>query len=327
MKIYAGYLSSTFKLFNYLNLKMGARYEYTNVTIDFPNTSIPAYGTFVPSVVLSHDFAKNKSLKLAYGKRIERPGYRELNPFINLSDPYNISTGNPLLKPEVGNNFELGYNTSFKKGGNINVSLIERINTHDVKQITVFHPEYQIGDSTYNNVSVSTNQNIGSEYNSGINLSGSFPITSKLNVRGNLMVTHRYIVSSVTGNESTGLRTRFNMNATYQLPKDLVLEVFGFYSSAFKNIQGRNPQFFIYNFAFRKLFLDKKASIGFTATNPFNKYIKQVTTVSTDSYTSSTLRQLQLRSFGISFSYKFGKMEFSKNNKNKEEDDNSYMNN
>ena len=130
----------TFKLFNFLNVKAGARYEYTDVNIDFPNTSVPAYGTFVPSVVLSHDFSKTQSLKLAYGKRIERPEYRELNPFINLSDPYNISTGNPLLKPEIGNNFELGYSNTFKKGGNIYISLIERINTQDVKQVTTFYP-------------------------------------------------------------------------------------------------------------------------------------------------------------------------------------------
>src|SRR5450759_4625194 len=284
MKIYAGYLSGTFKLFNYLNVKAGARYEYTDVKIDFPNTSVPAYGTLVPSVFLSHDFNKTQSLKLAYGKRIERPEYRELNPFINLSDPYNITIGNPLLKPEIGNNFELGYNSTFKKGGNIYISLIERINTHDVKQITTFYPNYLIGDSIYTNVSVTNRQNVGEEYNSGISASGSYPITTKLNIRVNLMVTHRYSVSNLsTGNLSTGFRSRFNLNATYQLPKELVLELFGFYSSATRNIQGKTPQFFIYTFALRKLFWDKKASFGFTATNPFSKYVRQVTTISTDS--------------------------------------------
>ena len=325
MKIYAGYLSGNFKLFNYLNIKAGARYEYTDVKIDFPNTSIPAYGTLVPSVVLSHDFNKSQSLKLAYSKRIERPEYRELNPFINLSDPYNITTGNPLLKPEIGNNFELGYSSTFKKGGNIYISLIERINTHDVKQVTTFYPAYLIGDSTYTNVSVSSNQNIGEEYNSGISVSGSYPITTKLNMRGNLMVTQRYTISNLTtGNQSTGFRARLNLNATYQLPKDLVFELFGFYSSASQNIQGKSPQFFIYTFALRKMFWNKKASLGFTATNPFSKYVRQLTTISTESYTSTNIRQMPLRSFGISFMYKFGKLEFSKS---KEEEDNNFLNN
>jgi len=327
MKVYAGYLSSTFKLLDWLNIKAGVRYEYTDVKIDFPNTFIPSYGTFVPTIVLSHEFDKTQSIKLAYGKRIERPEYRELNPFINLSDPYNITTGNTLLKPEIGNNFELGYSRNFTKGGNIYISLIERINTQDKKQITTYYPAYQIGDSIYTNVSVTRNENHGEEYNSGINVSGSYPITSKLNLRGNLMISHRYQVTHQSaGNMSMGFRTRLNLNTSYQMNKDLVFELFGFYSSAAQNIQGRIPQFFIYTFALRKLFWDKKASFGFTATNPFSKYVRQVTTISTDTYTSNILRQMPLRSFGISFTYKFGKMEFGKG-KGKEEEDNNYLNN
>jgi outer membrane receptor protein involved in Fe transport len=324
MNVYAGYLSTNFKLSNWLNVKLGARYEYTQVKIDMSNTTIPSYGTFVPSIVLSHDFNKSQSLKLAYGKRIERPEYRDLNPFINLSDPYNISTGNPLLKPEIGNNFELGYSNTFKKGGNIYISLIERINTSDIKSVTTFYPTYLIGDSTYTNVSVINRQNIGKEYNTGISASGSYPITTKLNLRGNLMVLHRYTVNNTgIGDQSSGVRVRFNMNATYQLNKDLVFELFGFYSSATQNIQGKTPQFFMYNFALRKLFWDKKASFGFTATNPFNKYVRQLSTISAESYTSTTIRMMPLRSFGISFMYKFGKMEFSKK---KEEDNSNFMN-
>jgi ferric enterobactin receptor len=324
MRVFAGYLSTNLKLANWLNVKVGARYEYTKVKIDLSNTSIPSYGTFVPTVVLSHDFNKSQSLKLAYGKRIERPEYRDLNPFINLSDPYNITTGNLLLKPEIGNNFELGYSNTFKKGGNIYISLIERMNTSDLKPVTTFYSTYLIGDSTYTNVSVTNRQNIGEEYNTGFSASGSYPITTKLNLRGNLMVTHRYTVNNTgIGDQSSGLRVRFNMNATYQVNKDLVFELFGFYSSATQNIQGKSPQFFMYNFALRKLFWDKKASFGFTATNPFNKYVRQLSTISTEGYTSTAIRQMPLRSFGISFTYKFGKLEFSKT---KEEDNNNYMN-
>jgi outer membrane receptor protein involved in Fe transport len=320
MNIYAAYLSSNFKLFNYLNVKLGGRYEYTDVKIDFPSTSVPTYGTFVPSIILSHDFSKTQSLKLAYGKRIERPEYGELNPFINLSDPYNISTGNTLLKPEIGNNFELGYSNTFKKGGNIYISFIERINTQDVKPVTTFYPNYLIGDSTYHNVSVTNRQNIGEEYNTGINVSGSYPLTTKLNLRGNLMIMNRYTLSNTIGNGSSGFRTRLNLNATYELNKNLVFELFGFYSSAVQNIQGKSPQFFVYTFELRKLFWDKKASFGFTATNPFGKYVKQTSTISAENYSSISIRQVPLRSFGISFTYKFGKLEF---NKNKEDENNN----
>jgi ferric enterobactin receptor len=96
------------------------------------------------------------------------------------------------------------------------------------------------------------------------------------------------------------------------------------YSSPAQGIHGKIPQFFIYNFAFRKMFRDKKGSLGFTATNPFSEYINQVTTISTENYASKYVRKMPFSSFGINFTYKFGKMEFKKN---KPEDDNNYMNN
>lgn len=323
MKVYAGYLSGNLKLSDHFGLRAGARYEYTDVNIGSPTNSVPSYGTFSPSFVLSYKFNKVQTLKLSYVKRIERPEYRELNPFINLSDPYNISTGNPYLKPEIGNNFELGYSSVFKNGGNIYIALIERFNTSDLKSVTLFYPYYQIGDSLYTNVSVTTRQNIGEEFNTGISASGSYPVTAKLNMRGNLIVSHRLTVNeNGIGNQAAGMRYRLNMNATYQMKKDLVFELFGAYNSASQNIQGKSPQFFTYTFALRKLFWDDKASFGFTTTNPFNKYVNQLSTISNGNYTSTILRQVPLQSFGISLMYKFGKLEFSKK---KGEDNNNIM--
>ena len=311
--IYAGYFTTNFKLLRFLDLKPGLRYEYTFADIKFPNTSVPSYGTLVPSIVVSHDFGGKNSLQLSYGRRIERPDYGELNPFINRSDPYNITTGNIFLEPEIGNNIELSFSTGFKKGGNLRLALTERMNTGEIEDVTVFYPEYTIGDSVYSNVSVTTVQNIGKEYNSGFSTFISYPVTSKFSLRGNLMVFHTYIASNLSaGNLSTGFRTRLNLNATYELPKDLVLELFGFYRSGGRGIQGREPQFFIYNFAFRKKFLNQNASFGFTATNPFSRSIRQVTTITTENSTSTRTRDLPFRSFGISFSYKFGKMESQK---------------
>ncbi|WP_054509329.1 TonB-dependent receptor [Chryseobacterium sp. ERMR1:04] len=313
MGVYAAYLSSSLQLFNWLDVRAGARYEYTTVKIDYQNTHIPAYSLLVPSFILSHKFESGETVKLAYTRRVERPEYSELNPFLNFSDPHNITTGNPGLKPEIGDNMELGYNKNFSNGANLSLTLTERINSQDLKQITTFYPIYNVNGTDYTNVSVASRDNIGKEYNSGGIVSGSVPLFSnKLNIRGNMMVFHRYIVSDYFGNVDMGVRYRFNINMNYQFPKDVMLEMFGNYNSAAKNIQGKNPQSITYSIAARKQFWNKKASIGITATNPFNKYIKQVTTVDTNDYSSYSVRELPLRSFGISFSYKFGKMDFKK---------------
>ncbi|PZF72188.1 TonB-dependent receptor domain-containing protein [Taibaiella soli] len=310
--IYAGYLSSNFTLWKFLDVKAGARFEHTDTKIDFANTSIPSYNTFVPSLMFAHSLSEGQTLKLTYSHRIERPDYRELNPFVNLSDPYNITTGNPQLKPEIGDNFELGYSRGFKKGGNIYVALVYRKNTDDIKPYTTFYTDYPVGDSVYHNVSVTNRQNIGEEIRAGVSISGSLPI-NKLNLRANIFLSNRRIINQFADGATTnGFDGRFNLNASYQFNKDFVAEAFGNYNSSVHNIQGKTPQFFTYTFALRKQFWNRKASLGITATNPFNKYIRQVTTITDANYVSYSVRELPYRSFGLSFTYKFGKLEMKK---------------
>ncbi|MBS1586055.1 MAG: TonB-dependent receptor [Bacteroidetes bacterium] len=316
MNVYAGYLAGSFFFLNFLQIKAGFRIEHTDVNIDYGNLRIPSYNTYVPSVIFSHNLNDKQSIKLAYTHRIERPEYDELNPFLNLSDPYNITTGNPLLKPEIGNNFELGYNRSFKKGGNLSLALSERINSNDIKPYTAFYPTYIIGDSAYKNVSIVSRQNIGTEYNTGFIISGLAPLFDKLNIRGNCMIFNRHIINSfdTTNTITNSFNWRLNMNIGYEISGNFIAEAFVNYRSAFNNIQGRNPQSLTYTFGFRKQFWNKKASIGGTATNLFSNYIKQVTTVDTGNYQSYSVRKIPLRSIGVTFTYKFGRLDF----KNKE---------
>ncbi|SEW25870.1 Outer membrane receptor proteins, mostly Fe transport [Chitinophaga sp. YR573] len=322
MKVYAGYLSASFSLFNFLDVKAGARFEHTDIKIDLPGTHIPSYNTVVPAIIFSHNLSNDRFVKLAYTRRIERPEYRELNPFLNLSDPYNITTGNPLLKPEIGNNIELGFGKTFSNGGNIYVALIERINTNDLKPYTIFYPSYQAGDTVYTNVSVTNRQNIGEEYNSAVNISGSLPLKD-LTLRGNIMITQKRVVNNLlNGTQANGMNYRFNLNASYRLPKDLIVEAFGNYNSALNTIQGKLPQSLTYNLALRKPFWNKKASVGLTATNPFNKYVNKLTTVYAANYISTSLTRIPYRSFGISFTYKFGHLEFKKT-----KEQNNYLDN
>ncbi len=314
--IYAGYLSASYKLFNFLDVKMGCRYEYTETKANFSNVgnvNINPYGMFVPSGVISHKFKNNHTIKLSYSYRIQRPDYRDINPFFNLSDPKNITTGNPNLKPELTHNIELGYNKSFEKGANINVALFYRGNRDDIQSYSRFFPTYKIGDSTYSNVTVATRENIGKEDNIGMNLFVSYPITKKINLRSNIAAFQRYIVNYLAPNSNiSGFNYRANLNASYQVSNTLVIELFGNFNSPRINVQGKMPSFTTYNFAFRKQFWNKKASLALTATNPFNKYVNQKTELNGPDFTLYNVRQLPYRSFGINFTYKFGKMEFKK---------------
>ncbi len=311
--IYAYYLSASFSLFNnFIDGKAGLRYEYTKSSSDFPNTIIPSYGVLAPSFVLSHKLDKTQSIKFSYSYRLERPDYRSLNPFYNISDPHNISTGNPDLKPELGHNFELGYNKSFDKGANIYVSAFYHYNTNDLQSFTTYYQNLKIGDTTYSNVSLTQRYNIGRETTEGINLFGSLPV-GKLTFRSNMFFADR-ITSNPGSAQVSGFAYRINLNSSYDFGHDFAAEIFVNYRSSQKGIQGTNPAFYFYNFAVRKQILKKKASIGLTAANPFNNYVNQTATTFGSNFSQTSIREVPLRSFGITLMYKFGKLEFKKEN-------------
>jgi len=313
--IYAGYLSVSFKLLKLLDIKAGVRDEYTSGKANFTNSgavTITPYNTLIPSLVLSRTLKNNQTIKVSFTHRIERPEYRDLNPFINASDPKNITTGNPNLRPEVGNKIELSYNKNFENGTNINSTLFYRGNTDDIQSYTRYYPNYVIGDTTYTNVAVSTRQNIGREDNYGLNIFASVPAMKNLNIRTNISGFERYIFTGISSVANVhGFSYRTTINGSYQLNSTLILELFGSFNSRRINAQGSIPFFTSYNFAFRKQ-LFKNASIAATATNFFNKYINLKTNLTGDNFTLINKRQLQYRSFGINFTYRFGRLKFKK---------------
>jgi ferric enterobactin receptor len=322
--VYAGYVSGTFKILNWLDVKAGFRTEYTQLNATFSNSGnvdLQPYYTYSPSLIVSRSLKNNQTIKIGYSHRIQRPDYRDLNPFINAADPKNITTGNPNLLPEVGDKIELTYNKVYSKGASINAVLFYRGQRNDLQTYVTYYPTYVIGDSTYTDVAVTKRENIGREDNYGVNLYGSLPVASKLQLRTNLSGFERYITTGLSdGGDVHGFNYRINLNVTYEVDSTLTIEAFGNFNSPRTNAQGTVPSFTTYNLALRKQLFHKKGSIAATATNPFNQYINQQTELAGTNFTLSNLRQLPFRSFGINFTYKFGHLKFKKE---KKPDDNS----
>ncbi len=314
-KVYAFYSELSFPVSTLFNAKLGGRYERTEINSYFSNAqhqeAIPGYNTFVPSVFLSKKLGDDQMLKLSYSKRIERPDYRDLNPFINTSDPKNISAGNPYLQPEVGNRYELGYSHNFNQTGFFMVNLFYRTSNHDIQSYITYYPTFKVGDSTYTNVSVSTRENIGLEKNMGVNLFGDLHFTTKFNVRANFFIFRRHTINALDpGYNSNSFNYRTNMNASYQFTKTLVAEFFGNFNSARHEVQGTYPSFTTYSLAIRKQFWNKKGSLALTAVNPFNEYVNMRSALYGPNFTVNSIRKVPFRSIGINFTWKFGKLEF-----------------
>ncbi len=314
--VYAGYLSMKFKMFNWLDVKTGLRYEQTEQNAFFSNSGnvyLKPYGSYVPSGIISHSFKKNQTLKLSYSYRIERPEYRDLNPFVNASDPKNLTTGTTGLRPELGEKVEVTYGKTTQRGTVLNATLFYRGNKDDIQSFTRYYSSYAAGDSIYTNVAVTTRENVGRENNFGLNIFTSIPFTSKINFRTNISCFQRYIINgALPGKNVQGFNYRINANASYEISNSFIVELFGNFNSPRINAQGTMPAFTTYNFALRKQFLRKKASFALTATNFFGKYVKQETKLAGENFTLDNIRELPYNSFGINFTYKFGKLEFKK---------------
>lgn len=310
--VYSAYLSASFSLFeDFITGKAGIRYERTGKVANFSGAEIAGYNTFAPSFTLQHKLGDSQSIKLSYTYRIERPDYGDLNPFYNISDPHNISTGNPLLKPEIGNNFELGYSKNFKNGANIYFAGYFRRNTDDMQQFTTYYDVLNINGTDYSAVSLTQRFNLGTQTSIGASLFASVPITEKFNLRTNIQAGNRNNVSPGLASVSA-FAYRANLNASYQFGNNLLAEVFGNYNSSQKNLRSTRPSVFNYSLAVRKQFLNKNASIGITAANPFNRYLTQKQTSFGPNFNQTNLRLVPVQSFGLTLSYKFGKLQFKK---------------
>lgn len=136
------------KDFERLSVQLGLRFENTiskgnqlgNAVK--PDSSFSRdYNNLFPTVYFSYklDSASNHQLGLNYGRRINRPFYRDLNPFISPLDKFTFYVGNPFLKPAFTDNVELSY--TFKQRITATLSYSR---THDDVGETI-----EIVDGTY----------------------------------------------------------------------------------------------------------------------------------------------------------------------------------
>jgi iron complex outermembrane receptor protein len=120
--VYAGYLSFSHPLGKKWNMIAGVRAEQTDAVGELTpfaqNLQEPPvnleYLSWFPNAGLTWKVSKKQSLNLNYGRRINRPDYNVLNPFRNQLSELSIERGNPFLKPEIVNNYELGYTLNYK---------------------------------------------------------------------------------------------------------------------------------------------------------------------------------------------------------------------
>ncbi|RYD86610.1 MAG: TonB-dependent receptor, partial [Sphingobacteriales bacterium] len=250
--VYAGYSVLTFTLPKSYSILVGGRFENTQITGD-PRTVDPSanalqdlkkfsndYNTYIPSLTIQKAFGSN-TLKLSYSKRIQRPSLQVLNPFINRSQVQSQSVGNPELSPETSQTIELNYN-AFIKSSVINFAVYYKNTKGLIESIASPLTEVINADTIVGTRSKSFN--IGQNNSFGASLFGSISPFKALTIRGSVNVfTYNPTVyseySAFINQDAIKTRVMSTLfgSATLNLPKNFIVEAFGFSNSARRTIQ------------------------------------------------------------------------------------------
>ncbi|HYJ37925.1 MAG TPA: outer membrane beta-barrel protein [Chitinophagaceae bacterium] len=183
--------------------------------------------SFFPSVFMTQKLKGDQELQLNYTRRINRPNFFQLFPFIDFSDSLNLSQGNPGLRPEFTNSLEASYMKSFKGNNSILVSVYYK-NTNDL--ITRYAYDSLIGEK---------NRII----NTWINANSSFIYGTEFTVRNTLfkiwelntninLYSSKINIEDPTIAEQDRLFSYFiKLNNNIKLPKNFTIQVTADYTS------------------------------------------------------------------------------------------------
>ncbi|GGB14907.1 outer membrane beta-barrel family protein [Mucilaginibacter rubeus] len=177
-KINAGYLNLN-KQFKKFSVQLGLRAEQTRSTGNLiGSTPVKrSYLNLFPSVFINQTINDKNEISFSYSRRIDRPGYDDLNPFVYYLDPYTYSQGNAFLNPQYTQNFELNY--TYNK--TINVSLGYSHTTDAITELIL----------TEGKRSFETHQNLQTQTGYNVNINTPFTITKWW--EGNVNATAFYL--------------------------------------------------------------------------------------------------------------------------------------
>jgi len=208
------------------SLKLGLRYEYMNSnlgTVLVKNIVDRHYGRLFPSFFISRKINDDQTINFSYGRRINRPTFNDMAPFIFFFDPNTFISGNPALQPAISENLKTDF--TFKK------FLVSLSYSYDDNSIAGF--QSRIDPKT--NKQIIFAENLDYLQTVSLVLALPFDINKWWSMQNN--ITGTWQQASTTDNNNAPLKVQLaNLNImtmqNFQLPKSYSIELTAFYQSA-----------------------------------------------------------------------------------------------
>ncbi|MEO8887022.1 MAG: outer membrane beta-barrel family protein [Mucilaginibacter sp.] len=261
-KISAGYLNFS-KTFKKTSVQLGLRTEHTSSTGDLiTNNQVVTrdYTDLFPSLFINQTLSPKNDLGFSYSRRIDRPGYDNLNPFVFYLDQYTYVQGNPFLKPQYTNKFELNY--TYNK--TINVSLgysqtkdaITQILLTDVATKATFQTNLNLQTQNNYSVNINTPYTVAKWFTGNVNFTGFY-----MQFKSDALLGANY------NRGSLNYQTKITQNLLFGGFKAEIME--NYQSKLIYGLFEVKPQYAV-DAGISKAFANKKLNVKFAVSDIFN---------------------------------------------------------
>ncbi|ULQ52248.1 TonB-dependent receptor [Flavihumibacter fluvii] len=236
-QIQAAYLNAR-KTIGKWSIQAGLRFEHTKYhgnqlgNPERPDSAFSKdYNSLFPTAFITYTADTNNIFSVNIGRRIDRPAYQQLNPFLFFINEYTYELGNPYLQPQFTFSYELSHTY---KGW-----LTTALNYSNTQQY--FSQLFR----TAGNVTILSEGNLGNSQSTSLTISAQLNPTKwwSANVSGTGLYQKVQGSDNNAYIRSEGTSGQFNMTNQFKITKAWAAELSGFY-----NTKSRDGQFIIYPF-------------------------------------------------------------------------------
>ena len=283
-------------------LRIEQAYQLPSLVSEGIDINNPPYFNIFPSAHIRYEIVPKSEFSLSYSKRITRPASADMNPFTNYSDPFNLRTGNPYLKPEYTDSYDLGFIQERKKYS-ITSSIYYRRSKGVISRVKEY---YENNTSAVTFMNIAETHSLGSEI--VLNVKATSWWKASLSWNGNYIW---YITNQESLPNRQGYFHNFKLNSSIEFwKKTASVQVSFTYNGKRVTVQGIAQRQGPTDIAFEKRLGNGKWTIGTRVSDVFNVQgfyflVDRPTVEQTSNFKWMTRRVY------FSASYKFGKLELN----------------
>ncbi len=234
-QVYAAYVTFSQKIKNF-TYQLGLRAESSSYTGTLLSTNKKFKNEYpfslFPSVFLTYKLNDKSDIQLNYSRKINRPNFFQLIPNYDISDPLNLSIGNPNLVPEFTNLAEISYQNQLTKKTSFLATAYFK-NTNDLITNYQYRDKNPDPNAKPDTVLITSYANANTSYNVGLELTTKTKLTKWWDFSVNVNLYNSTLkAGAITGGADNSQFSMFGkINNSFTLPKNFSIQLSGDYQA------------------------------------------------------------------------------------------------